>query len=191
MIRTTMIHKKTAVSGRILGALSLLALTFSALSGCGSRERDPGLSGPFAMGPNDGVALVEARDWVVATLNSNFAEIKLDLLGHFETSRNACGREAGGVLKPDLWNRLAQAMNDALQLPKGESKCLEINDHLVDLLKVRMESGQEIELLRANGYNEICSDYQGADTLRRLTQALTEASKVTDKEDCVSGWGSG
>jgi hypothetical protein len=58
-----------------------------------------------------------AQGWQTIDMIADQAETKLDSLGHFDTSRNACGHEAFGILDLALWNNIVDESNRALTMP--------------------------------------------------------------------------
>jgi hypothetical protein len=61
-----------------------------------------------------GTRALDADGWQSMNMLANYATTKLDMLGHFETSRNACGQSAYGNLDLATWNDFASLMNRAI-----------------------------------------------------------------------------
>jgi cell division septation protein DedD len=72
-----------------------------------SDDSDPGTQMPSQTASN-------AQGWQMIDMIADQAETKLDSLGHFDTSRNACGHEAYGILDLSLWNNIVDESNQAM-----------------------------------------------------------------------------
>jgi hypothetical protein len=107
---------KRAFSRTIVLALysTLLLGTFACGGGADSSPQDPNQD-DTAHPP--GPAAIYAQGWLTIETVANSADTKLDSLGHFDTSRNACGREAYGNIDVDLWNQISDQTNKAFLSP--------------------------------------------------------------------------
>jgi hypothetical protein len=83
-----------------------------ACSGSNSNDgnTDPGTQMPGQTADN-------VQGWQSIDMIADEAETKLDSLGHFDTSRNACGEEAFGTLDLTLWNNIVTESNQAMATP--------------------------------------------------------------------------
>src|SRR6185503_1348063 len=103
--------------------VALAGLLALSITGCGAKETPA--AAPPAPVPTETAPvadLIDADGWSDMVLTANYAETKVDIYGHFETSRNACGRESYGAFDKKTWNDVANAMNEVSKLPKGEKK---------------------------------------------------------------------
>jgi len=111
--------KSGGLTQRALPAAVFLTFLFGAFAcgGSDSTSQNPNQDDARAPGP----AAVYAQGWLTIVTNANSATTKLDSLGHFETSRNACGHEAYGNVDVDLWNLISDQTNKAFTSPSVAS----------------------------------------------------------------------
>jgi hypothetical protein len=125
---------------------------------------------------------------------ANQAKTDVDSSAHFDTSRNACGREADGALAAQLWNQLANDVNLILlvpPLPDRTPNCMDIPDGnrmdgTVDVYNDKVK--REVFFYRA-GDSQVCSTIQNTQLAMDMLNALTQLVTLADKEDCPNGWG--
>jgi hypothetical protein len=113
---------KRAFSGIVVLAFyTTLIFGLFACGGADSPTQDANQDDAHPPGP----AAIYAQGWLTIDMTANSAETKLDSLGHFDTSRNACGREAYGNLDVDLWNQISDQTNKAFLSPSvsAENNC--------------------------------------------------------------------
>jgi cell division septation protein DedD len=103
---------------------TLLGVVACSGSNSDDNNSDPGVQIPGQTANN-------AQGWQMIDMIADQAETKLDSLGHFDTSRNACGHEAYGILSLDLWNNIVTESNLALSVPALSAdhlNCFDIPD---------------------------------------------------------------
>jgi hypothetical protein len=112
--------KSGGLTQRALPAAVFLIFIFGAFAcgGSNSTSQNPNQDDARAPGP----AAVFAQGWLTIVMTANSATTKLDSLGHFETSRNACGHEAYGNIDVDLWNLISDQTNKAFTSPSVSSE---------------------------------------------------------------------
>jgi hypothetical protein len=103
------------MSGKSIPTVVIFTLFFGvvACSGGSSDSSDPADPG----NQTPGQTADNAQGWQTIDMIADQAETKLDSLGHFDTSRNACGHEAFGTLDLVLWNNLVDESNQAMAMP--------------------------------------------------------------------------
>jgi hypothetical protein len=103
------------MGGKLIPTAVILTTLFGVVACSGSNSSDDGNSDPGTQMP--GQTAENAQGWQTIDMIADQAETKLDSLGHFDTSRNACGHEAYGILDLTLWNNIASESNQALATP--------------------------------------------------------------------------
>ncbi len=142
-----------------------------------------------------------AEGWTQLTLIANYAKTTLDTVAHFNTSRNACGKDAyGAVQSVELWSQMVQAINIAIQTPpRAEEDCTPVNPELDSngYYKKSMDGTVEIKLidgtkrqLFAQRGSDMCTTLQDPVASKNLLGVLNALVLIADQEDCPNGWGS-
>jgi cell division septation protein DedD len=103
------------MGGKLIPTAVILTTLFGVVACSGSNSSDDGNSDPGTQMP--GQTAENAQGWQTIDMIADQAETKLDSLGHFDTSRNACGHEAYGILDLTLWNNIASESNQVLAAP--------------------------------------------------------------------------
>lgn len=156
---------------------SLLLITL-ALSSCG----------PQGSETTDAqkVSLVYAKGWDQVTLTVSGAKTVVDDSGHFSTVPNACYRREVGSLRFELWNRLAVAINAALQMPAlPEPDCQPKPSDGADLyqpIEVQRKE-QKISLIRQTG-NEYCSTISDRTIVIELGKVAAQIAWQARYDEC-------
>lgn len=142
-----------------------------------------------------------AEGWSQLTMVANYAKTTLDTMAHFNTSRNACGKDAyGAVQSSELWNKMVQNINAAVQSPpRSEAYCAPANQELdangyykktMDgTVEAKLADGSKRQLFEQRG-SDICTTIQDPTLSATLLRNLNELVLLADKEDCPNGWGS-
>jgi hypothetical protein len=115
----TFIGSSAPVTPHVIALSITLFVALFALFGvtaCSSGSNDDS-SQPDQNVQTPGQTAGNAQGWQTIDMIANQAETKLDTLGHFDTSRNACGQEAYGTVDLALWNQMVQLTNSALSSP--------------------------------------------------------------------------
>jgi hypothetical protein len=113
------------MGGKLIPTAVFLTTLLGVVACSGSNstdDTDPGTQVPGQTAEN-------AQGWQLIDMIADQAETKLDSLGHFDTSRNACGHEAYGILSLDLWNNIVDESNQALAaqaLSEDHLNCFDI-----------------------------------------------------------------
>lgn len=169
--------------------VSLALIGLGGLLGCGS-DSSSTLKTQNPAGPSPD--LIFAEGWNEVAITANWAKTRLDHVAHFMTTRNACGRDAGGVITLDPWNRLARGLNAYVKMqPLKEPKCFPVE------LRAKMDGTAELitpsgkrQLIEVKG-NEFCSYIPDAQVSREVFEVLDHVVQTADREECPNGWGSG
>jgi hypothetical protein len=178
-----------------------LALAWSALifatPGCLSNSdslvnaREENVPAP-STSPSPSSTAIYAEGWNTVVIVANYAKTKVDRIGHWMTSRNACGKEADGALDLAFWNQLAHAINKGIALePMSAPRCtpLPANTKMDGTADVFMDHG--VRTLVEVKDSEICTTIKDEKTANDLIEAISHIVEIADKEDCPGGWGSG
>jgi hypothetical protein len=175
------------------------------LSGCIAMDNNlnseanspPSINDPDASGTPDAVA----EDWSQLTMLANYAKTTLDTMAHFNTSRNACGKDAYGAIQSSgLWNQLVVSINEAVQSnSRSEESCSPFNQEtdangyykktMDGTVEVKLANGSKRLLFALRG-SDICTTIQDPGLSKNLLSALNDLVLIADKEDCPNGWGS-
>jgi hypothetical protein len=144
--------------------------------------------------PQTSDAVVDPSGWSEVIIDANSARTKLDFLGHFKTSRNACGKEAYGVMELEDWNALATQSNLAIQSGLSQSEsCIDVQDYtskfMDGLVTYKLTSG-ETKTLFTYRDSQICSNLQDKEISAKLLQLIEKLILLADKQECPNGWGS-
>ncbi|MCM2322760.1 MAG: hypothetical protein NDJ90_05825 [Oligoflexia bacterium] len=172
-------------------ALVAITLTAALATGCGSEEKSStGAQAPAETSPgsrgNEPQSLF-AEGWSDLIINANFAKTRVDHIAHFTTSRNACGRDAYGALDLPLWNKLAAAMNAALQAPAlAEPRCQTVENpgKMDGTAEAQLTPTSKRLLFEVRGYAEVCTTIRDAAAAKSLLEAITAVVLAADREDC-------
>jgi len=135
------------------------------------------------------VTLVYAEGWTDIAMVANWAKTGVDHLGHFVTSRNACGKDESGAIALDLWNVLAKAVNEIVGAEAGsEEICLPLPQdqrrYMDGTAEVVLSNGTKIPLLDSTRGTGACSKIKNRATAEALFNALNEVVLIADKEGC-------
>jgi hypothetical protein len=175
-------------------ALALSALTFAA-PGClsNSETKVNASEGPApATTPPPSTTAIYAEGWNSMVITANYAKTKVDRIGHWTTTRNACGKDADGALELNFWNQLANAINKGIAVePMSQSRCIPMpaNTKMDGVADVFLEQGVRT-LLEVRG-DEICTTIKDEKVAADLIEVISHVVDTADKEDCPGGWGSG
>ena len=138
---------------------------------------------------------IGAAGWREVEIQANWAKTKIDFTGHFTTDRNACGRDAMGVMTLEFWNGFTPKVNAALKDPVSTEKlCIETPQHYKiwqysDSVIIRMDDGSSKKLFEIDRSQEICTYFTNRAVLMGFLDALNDAVVLSDKEDADCGWG--
>ncbi len=134
-----------------------------------------------------------ANGWSAITIHANFAKTHVDITGHFDTDRNACGKDAAGLLGLDDWNKFAKDVNTALESPPlAQEYCIPQPDtgkYMDGTTEVVLTRGKRLLYEVKNG--EICSTVGGPALSSELLNLINKIINLADKANCPNGWGSG
>jgi hypothetical protein len=142
---------------------------------------------------------VLATGWVEIVINANSARTTVTNVAHFSTTRNACGKDAYGVINLDVWNSLTKSLNDVSKvdpnapsaLASGTNYCVPIPEtypYMNDTVEVKSEQGKK--LLYENKDGQICSAVADPQVSNALLADIQKIILLADKEECPNGWGS-
>lgn len=131
-----------------------------------------------------------AEGWKTLTVQAWSAKTILDAFAHFSTTRNACGRDADGVLSLEDWNSISVHLNQAVQkeLTQEASYCVptpEAYPYMDDRVEV------EIDLPTFRGKKplyevkegQICSTISDHTVSDALLNDINKFIKTADKQD--------
>jgi hypothetical protein len=180
--------------------LSYIAMLFAV--GCGSQPSQPAQPTPDANdpapvndqrnGPPAPPEATVAKGWSELIINANSAKTTVSPFGHFATTRNACGKDAFGVVVLADWNSLAKNLNLAVEgTPAPQEYCVAIPEsypYMNDSVQVKLE--RETRTLYELKNGQICSNIQDHATADALLADVQKMILVADKEECPNGWGS-
>lgn len=142
-----------------------------------------------------------AQGWLQVVMIANSAKTTLDTMAHFNTNRNACGKDAYGAIQSnDLWHQLVEWVNESVKrAPRSEERCTPLSQELdangyykksMDgTVEVKLTDGTKRQLFEVRG-SEICTTIDTPETASHLLDALNQLVLIADKEDCPNGWGS-
>ncbi|OFZ53793.1 MAG: hypothetical protein A2428_02655 [Bdellovibrionales bacterium RIFOXYC1_FULL_54_43] len=184
-----------------LSLLLPILISFAILPACDSAPLETGSEAPTATDLDTGeepatVPMAFANGWTEITMIANYAKTVMDSVGHFTTSRNACGKEDAGAIDLGLWNSLAAASNQAVVvelLPSSGEYCLPHPEGLVKRMdgtaEVTLANGSKRTLFETRGY-EACTTISDRQVATELLNSLNKMVSVADLEGCPNGWGS-
>jgi hypothetical protein len=133
-----------------------------------------------------------ASNWTELTIQANSAKTTVSTAAHFATDRNACGKDAYGVMGLDDWNSLANHLNVAvLQEPASTPYCVATPDsypYMNDSVVVALTQGKRTLYELKDG--QICSTVQDHQLSDALLADIQKVIVSADKEECAQGWGS-
>jgi len=197
--------KKNTTSFLLLTSIAL-AMIFSSCGGASdSSPVNPPIdqSGPQATPEEElhplSKKVIYAYGWESATIRANSARTKVTIAAHFETDRNACGKDAYGPLDLQTWNDFAQSMNQAIvslftqpQTAPTEYCTPSPQDYsekfIDESLSVKTIQGDLF--LFENKEGELCTRIADKAIADQLTKATIKIIVAADREDCPNGWGS-
>ncbi len=142
-----------------------------------------------------------AEGWSQLIMIANYAKTTLDSMAHFNTSRNACGKDAyGAIQSSELWNQMVEYINAAIQAqPRSEAYCtpnsqeLDANGYYKKSMdgnvEIKLADGSKRQLFETRG-SDICTLIQDPALAKGLLSVLNQLVLIADKEDCPHGWGS-
>jgi len=139
--------------------------------------------------------VIYAIEWNEVDITANSAITQVGIGAHFSTSRNACGREAYGPLKLEVWNNFATQLNAALKAgPRIVDFCVAIPDDDIYFqrtgLTVDVKTDHGVKPLYELRDGQICSKIKSATISNALLKAIRDVIIAADKEECPNGWGS-
>lgn len=132
--------------------------------------------------------MVYPKGWKGITIVANYAKTTVDFLGHFTTTRNACGLEEYGSLEITFWNEFATKMNQLVTAEWGTlAQCYE-PPHTT---RASMDGTVEVQLgtetkmaFEAKGYYEACSLLKDSVFAKDLLLLFNQIVLIADKEGC-------
>lgn len=134
-----------------------------------------------------------AVGWNQVLIMANYAKTTVDRIGHWATTRNACGKDADGAIELQFWNQLADSVNKAIAAePLAEARCtpLPADTKMDGSAEVGLEQHGIRTLLDVRG-DEICTTIKDEQVASKLIEVISKIVEMADKEDCPNGWGSG
>lgn len=181
-----------------LATLALFSIGIP-LSGCqselNSSDSNPdALNDPASNSPPPASAAL-ADGWTQVLIQANYAKTKVDAFAHWNTNRNACGKDADGALELEVWNRLVTAVNHAVTHPLlAEPRCQPKDQNSENASKMDgtaqvTHTQGKFTLIEVRDTGEICSFVKDEAYSKQLIQAITDIVLIADKEDCPFGWG--
>ncbi|MEO5969492.1 MAG: hypothetical protein ABIQ95_06160 [Bdellovibrionia bacterium] len=193
---------KLNVINRIFAILTLILIT-----GCSSKPDDRQSNTanipapptePTHLDPEP-VPVAQAIGWTEVLIVANSAKTRVGTGAHFTTSRNACGKEAYGGIGLEAWNKLANALNKAIEKePLREEYCVSTPDptpegkmppYMDGTVEVKTATGTVRNIFQLRG-DQICGTIPDARASDDLLSAVSKIIAEADKEDCPNGWGS-
>ncbi len=140
-------------------------------------------------------SITYASGWSMMTITANYAKTVVDVGAHFNTSRNACGKDAYGAIGLEAWNKISlntnTAIKDGLTLTDYCVPLPEDNIYLARIgINVEVKLERRTETLYEIKDGQICSSIRNHQVSDELLNALTQVIIDADKEDCPNGWGS-
>lgn len=173
---------------------SLATLAFMTLSACSdatygpltSQQPDPSAG---ANAPTDATL---ANGWTEVRMIANFADTRVNITGHFNTTRNACGKEEDGALDISLWNTLATDINAAIAL----TPLTDDGEYCVDAPTTKgMDGSADLMLpggvkraLFDNRGAQICSTIPDHHLSDEILAQLNQIVIIADQEACPNGY---
>lgn len=173
---------------------SLATLTVMTLSACSDAPYGPNASqqpDPSA-GANAPKDATLANGWTEIRMIANFADTRLNITGHFNTTRNACGKEEDGALDISVWNTLAADLNTAI----GLTPLTDDNEYCVDAPTSKGMDGS-VDLILPGGAKRALFDNHGAQICSTISDhhlsdeilaQLNQIVIIADKEACPNGY---
>ncbi|OFZ40274.1 MAG: hypothetical protein A2070_06970 [Bdellovibrionales bacterium GWC1_52_8] len=154
--------------------------------GCGTQKRFNSQNQTDERVP---ATLIYAEGWTDIALVANWAKTSLDHLGHFFTTRNACGKDEAGAISIEHWNKLATAINQVvadeaaaeeycIPLPEGRSRYMDGTAEVV------LSNGKKLALMDSTRGTGGCSKIKNRATAEVVFETLNELVVVADKEGC-------
>lgn len=179
------------------------------ITGCTQEQSELGNTAEPFLGhdiPSDGSQNTVAPDlavegWTQLIMFANSAKTTIDTMAHFNTNRNACGKDAYGVIRPsDLWNKLIKYTNLAIKNPpRTEEYCTSTHQELDSngyykkymdgSVQAVVDGGTKRTLFEQKG-SDICTTIDDPLVSNTLFTILNQIVLIADKEDCPNGWGS-
>lgn len=172
----------------------ILLTTTTLFQACTSAELQSEIAQPVAIPssqPNES-AMATATGWSELKLQANFAKTTLDAMGHFETTRNACGKDAFGVLELEPWNRLVGTLNQvATETLLTEPRCAPTENYSkMDGVAELVTPEGKRTIVDASGW-QLCTYIRDPAFAQKVFEILEYVVLSADKEECPNGWGSG
>ncbi len=142
-----------------------------------------------------------AEGWSQVILLANYAKTTLGTMAHFNTSRNACGKDAyGAIQSSEFWNEMVQNINDSIISPlRTEALCfpnpqeLDANGYykksMDGTVEIKLADGSKHPIYETRG-TDVCTFIQDLAIAKSLLNHLNRLVILADKEDCPNGWGS-
>jgi hypothetical protein len=143
--------------------------------------------------PTHSDQVVYAEGWSEALIQANYAKTVIDTTGHFSTTRNACGKDAFGVLSVEDWNLFAKSLNEISKEGLSSNEyCVpapeDVSRFMDGEVELKLDQGKKT-LYQYKSY-EICSNIQNHQVSDQLLQVINKIIAHADQEDCPNGWGS-
>ena len=186
--------------------ISLIVLFGILLAGCGSPNTNKGLPEKEKKQelPADedlfpiSKSILHAEGWEKLTIKANSAKTEVNTTAHFNTDRNACGKNAYGSMNKMSWEILTQGLNDAVvqmaaqpRTPLAPEYCVDRPDTVEKFLDesatLKLERGEILLFEVKDG--QICTKIQNKKLSNDLLNAITDVILLADKEDCANGYG--
>lgn len=175
---------------RIFVLLTVSLLSLGTFAACGHPPSKNGDATKELPGQGD---TIYAIGWNDIVIQANWAKTTVDGLGHYVTTRNACGRDASGAMDLSAWSKFVIPINNALrQEPLTAQRCVPLSERPVKMdgvAEIATDQGKRILIDVRN--SEMCTTISDQSLAVEVLQALDLVVNLADKEECPNGWGSG
>ncbi|MGK5086235.1 hypothetical protein WDW86_01650 [Bdellovibrionota bacterium FG-2] len=137
--------------------------------------------------PSPVIELVYSKGWKQIIMMANYAKTTVDSLGHFATSRTACGLEEYGALELTFWNEFATKMNLLATAEWGTTEQCYEPPHTARASMdgtVEVQFSNELKMVfETKGY-EACSFLKDNTLAKDLLLLFNQIVLISDKEGC-------
>ena len=164
------------------------------LSGCIIQDHAPNIETPVENSPTENNSktppMEDPSGWSEITINSRYAKTTIDIVGHFEISRNACFKAENGAIALEDWTILSRGINKAVKSdPLAEAECFAPPDvpfSLDDKAEVKL-SDQKTRMLFEFKGGSLCTSINNAALARDLLDVINRILRAAMLESCPNG----